>query len=88
MHESNTNISRYCPVGYIDSRNLNNGRWRQDTQGDTNMFPVSRLGSNMYTKDAKTTRDNFRNDFCSKNGEVPWQWEVVDSVYNNDDIDT
>ena len=34
---------------------------------------ISNEGSNNHSKDAKTIRENFRDYFCSSQGEIEWQ---------------
>ena len=36
----------------------------------------------MYSRDAKEVRQVYQEYFTSSHGEVPWQWNYVDSVYN------
>jgi hypothetical protein len=52
------------------------GGWREDNE-NTGMLNITNLGSNNYSLEAKTVRDNFRDYFNSDAGSVPWQNEMV-----------
>ena len=70
----------YCPFNYIDEQSLNGvtaGQWRNDASPNTSLYPIAKVGSNNYSKYAKTTRDNFKKYFNSPEGEISWQWEMV-----------
>lgn len=70
----------YCPFNYVDQESVNGGQWRNDTSPNTSLYPIARVGSNNYSKDAKATRDNFKKYFNSPEGEVSWQWDMVRRV--------
>eukprot|EP00795_Rhopilema_esculentum_P004036 gene4036-20211_t len=72
--------SQYCPEGFADidgTCNQRQGDWRRIVEGDTGLAPVSRIGSNNYSKEAKRVRDLFCQYFNSEAGQVPWQWEII-----------
>jgi hypothetical protein len=46
------------------------GGWREDNE-NTGMLNITNLGSNNYSLEAKTVRDNFRDYFNSDAGSVP-----------------
>lgn len=78
----------YCPVDFIDRElfsRTQRGQWRNEIEGDTGLIPIRRTGSNNYSRDAKILRDQFRDYFCSSAGEVPWQWNIVQSTHNSFD---
>lgn len=67
---------RYCPPGFVDSydsEGLQHGEWREQTQSDSGLLPISSTGSNNYSREAKEARDNFRTYFNSAEGQVSWQ---------------
>ena len=66
----------YCPNGFVDSNQIC-GEWRRETQTDSGFLPLSRLGTNNYTRDAKKIRDTFSEYFNSTSGSVPWQNDMV-----------
>lgn len=74
-----TTSNRYCPPGYTDVETMQGSRpgdWRKEVRGDSGLFPISRQGSNNYSKNAKEVRDQFRDFFVSPVGQVSWQWEM------------
>jgi hypothetical protein len=69
----------YCPPDYVDlelNGSFKLGGWREDNE-NTGMLDITNLGSNNYSLEAKTVRDNFRDYFNSDAGSVPWQNEMV-----------
>ena len=44
------------------------------------------VGSNNYTRNARSIRDTFRDFFSSQQGQVPWQYEMVTSTQNSFDL--
>lgn len=69
----------YCPPDYVDlelNGSFKLGGWREDNE-NTGMLNITNLGSNNYSLEAKTVRDNFRDYFNSDAGSVPWQNEMV-----------
>ena len=62
------------------------GDWRDEVAGDANLIPLGQQGSNMYSRDAKEVRQMYQGYFTSSYGEVPWQWNYVDSLYNTFDL--
>ncbi|XP_028417192.1 protein ANTAGONIST OF LIKE HETEROCHROMATIN PROTEIN 1-like [Dendronephthya gigantea] len=77
--------TQYCPHGFVDSNGQSNGAWRSEVNSDSNFLDLQRCASNTYSRDAKRVRDTFREYFNSADGEVPWQWNTVDSVSNSFD---
>lgn len=70
----------YCPPGFSDVENehgLRFGDWRKEIGDMHGLSPIQQLGSNNYKKDAKLIREHFRDFFCSMEGEVPWQWDII-----------
>ena len=69
---------RYCPSGFIDTDTAGGIRlsdWRNECVSVEGIVPICRLGSNNYTKDAKSIREIFRNYFLSTNR--------TDNVFDN-----
>ncbi|KAG0434899.1 hypothetical protein HPB47_018798 [Ixodes persulcatus] len=79
--ESEQGERRYCPVGYADqeaaSGAVTGGQWRSDAAGSTALSDVGRVSSNNASDTNKAVRDKFMRYFCSSQGEVPWQYNVV-----------
>ena len=74
-----TESNRYCPYGYTDMETPQSSRpgdWRNEVVGDQGLVPISQIGSNNYTRNAKEVRNDFRDFFVSQNGQVPWQWDM------------
>ena len=61
-------------------------RSQDEVAGDADLIPLRQQGSNMYSRDAKEVRQMYQEYFTSRYGEVPWQWNYVDSVYNTFDL--
>ena len=72
--------------------NIVEGAWRQDEDGNTGMQSISHTGSNRYnlshvqfllfftgrySQTAGETRDSFKQYFCSRAGQVDWQYQHV-----------
>lgn len=77
--------SLYCPQRFVDTEIHNRrrtGQWRGIVHYDTGLQSVRRVGSNNYSKDAKTVRDNFRDYVNSPAGQVPWQMEMISVTCN------
>ena len=77
--------TQHCPHGFIDSSGQTNGAWRTEVASDNNFLDLSSCSSNTYSREAKSVRNSFRDYFNSSQGEVPWQWDTVDSVTNSFD---
>ena len=56
------------------------GDWRNDVSCQNGLRNLSKIGSNNYTNDAKTVRDNFCRYFSSDVGAVPWQFYAVNNT--------
>lgn len=76
----------YCAKSLLDS-DSRPGEWRKDTEGYQRMVKISKnVGSNNYTKDAKTVRDNFKHYFMSESGAAEWQINYIHrNIYNFDE---
>ena len=77
-----TQNAHYIPKGFVDSEdgtgNLVSGEWRQIIHSDENSFQrLGRVGSNTYSFNAKSVRENFCEYFNSKEGSLPWQLNYV-----------
>jgi len=75
----------YCPLGFADDmRNgvLREGSWRHtfNTTSEGALINISRVGSNNFSFEAKTVRDNLCNYFLTAEGSVPWQHDVTSST--------
>ena len=89
--------SVYCPPGFVDCedgcRNIIEGGWRQDEDGNTGMLSISHTGSNRlrnriyhmfnqnfaarYSRTAGEARDMFKEYFCLRASQVEWQYQHV-----------
>ena len=89
MHNKDFETSyQYCPPEMIDTETIEGtrpGTWRNMEQPGGLVPLQGNLGSNNYSKHAKTVRENFRDFFSEGNGQVPWQMDYVTSVHNNFD---
>ena len=70
--------SVYTPPGSMDTEHpltheIQLGQWHDEAQS-TGLLPLARQGSNHYSSTAKETLCTY---FNSKEGEVPWQWDMV-----------
>ena len=77
--------SLYCPPSFVDQEIHNrrrSGQWRGVVGNDTGLQCVGQVGSNNYSRDAKTVRDCFRDYFNSPAGKVPWQMEMISITSN------
>lgn len=63
--------SRYCPPGYVDENDENNGGWRNEI--DAPLPSVGRLSSNNASRLTILARNTLATYFASAEGEVPWQ---------------
>jgi len=75
VHQS----SQYTPTGSmdyedIDSNRIIPGEWRSETS--VNFTPLVQQGSNRYSVDAKSVRDEFMHYF-NTSGQVEWQWAMI-----------
>ena len=65
----------YCPVGYADDGDEDNGSWRAN--GDINAFRnITSLSSNMHSRAAGKMRDELAHYFTNE-GSVDWQRKNV-----------
>ena len=65
-------IDQEDPVSHV----VQPGDWQRGPQ-PTGLVPLTRQGSNNYTKTAKDLRDEICKHFNSKKGEVSWQWNMI-----------
>jgi hypothetical protein len=68
------NNTIYCPPGYTDTNDEENGLWRTEAEP---LQSVGRLSSNRATRIVYGIRDTFANYFLSPVGQVPWQEERI-----------
>ena len=88
MQGKTFNDRAYCPAGFVDAETAHGyrlGDWRDEAGESNGLTNISNLGSHNYRADAKCIRENFRDFFSSKAGEVPWQWDLVQSTQNRFD---
>ena len=83
MVENEQNNLNYCPPGYADSIAVSDLRNTAGTSCAPQ--PIRRFGSNNYSRNAKTIRESFRDNFASNLGSVPLQLEAVASTKNSFD---
>ena len=80
-----TESSKYCPIGFVDSdvpTGTQMGEWRELACGDLGIRPITRVGSNKYSRSAKHVHEDFGDYFMSIPRQVPWQWY---STYSAED---
>ncbi|XP_067214458.1 uncharacterized protein [Linepithema humile] len=70
----------YCPSGYVDyydeNGNVVSGLWRgENTPGS--ITRLNRVGSNHAATVAMKQQDTLAAYFTSDQGQIPWQWEIV-----------
>ena len=74
-------IRLYCPPGYVDHEDIHGniipGDWRHDNDG---LDPITRVGSNRYSKSASDLHDTLMAYFNSTDGAMPWQQNHISSV--------
>ena len=72
----------YCPVNFADRDGPNGytaGEWRKEKENILGLRDINHLGSNSYCKNAKETRDLFK-EYFNGEGEVDWQWDIVNKT--------
>ena len=77
---------KYCPIGFVDSdvpTGTQMGEWREMARGDQGIIPLTRVGSNNYSRSAKRVREDFGDFFMAIVGQVPWQWY---STHSSEDV--
>ncbi|KAJ8914188.1 hypothetical protein NQ315_015961 [Exocentrus adspersus] len=72
LDEEANNI--YCPSGFVDSQDQNNGSWRDE---ETPLQSVGRLAANHASRNIYSLRDTLAEYFTSAAGRVPWQEEAT-----------
>ncbi|CAN7945786.1 unnamed protein product [Ixodes hexagonus] len=79
--ESEQGHRRYCPRGYTDqettSGDVVDGHWRADARVSNALSGMDCISSLVPADKGKAVRDTFSRYFCSRAGEVPWQYRVV-----------
>ena len=81
--DMNNNYS-YCPPSYTDQETRSGmklGDWRKEQENTGGLQQIQQTGSNNYSWEASTVRNNFKNYFCSPEGSIEWQMERVQRVY-------
>jgi hypothetical protein len=71
---SDADYNRYCPSGYVDVDDEENGAWRDE---QTPLPSVRRLGANVARTNVYQMRDALANYFISDHGNVAWQDEMI-----------
>ena len=76
----------YCTKGLIDT-DTRPGEWRKEAEGNQGLVNITRnTGSNNYTKDAKTVRNDFKDYFLTESGAVEWQLNHIrKNIYHFDE---
>ena len=77
LSQSNSSYC-YCPASYVDQENpvgTTPGDWRKQAISG-GLIPISRSGSNRYSRNATQARDGFKRYFMNE-GAVDWQWKTV-----------
>ena len=78
-------LYNYCPPGFVDTEcNTRRipGHWREDVHGTTGLLPLTGQGSNNYSRNSATVRDDFKVYLFSRKGAVPWHGDMVNSTTN------
>ena len=81
--EKNKNYS-YCSPSYTDQETRSGmklGVWRKEQENTGGLQQIQQTGSNNYSRDASTVRNNVKNYFCSPEGSIEWQMERVKRIY-------
>ena len=72
--------SNYCPPNFADQEGPHGvrlGDWRSQVTEKTGLQPLSNVGSNNYSMEAKNVRNMFKYYFNSEEGSVQWQEDIV-----------
>ena len=80
MSKHSQNNFNYCPPNYTDTDGpcgFRPGEWRKETPASSALEAIPQMCSNNYSREAKEVRDNFRAYFCSPEGSVEWQLNMV-----------
>ena len=70
----------YCPPNYTDTdgpSGFTQGEWRKEMSTTSALEAIPQMCSNNYSREAKQVRDDFREYFCSSEGSVGWQLNMV-----------
>ena len=71
------------PPEYLDREvygDIRPGSWRNENNNC--LAPMTKLGSNNFSRDARQIHGDFKDFFNSIQGSVPWQWNMVSSTSN------
>lgn len=70
----------YCPSNYVDyydeNGNVVSGLWRSENIPGS-ITRLNRVGSNHAATVAMKQQDTIAAYFTSDQGQIPWQWEIV-----------
>lgn len=73
-------FQQYCPPRFVDyyydNGNIVQGSWR-DKEIPGSVTRLNRVGPNCAATIAMKQQDTIAAYFTSKQGEVPWQWQIV-----------
>jgi hypothetical protein len=77
LDKEKTNI--YCPPGFVDSGEEQNGIWRQEA---TPLSSVGRMGANIARRQLYEMRNRLAEYLTSEAGSVPWQNNILQTRNN------
>ena len=82
MYSDDEGRDRYVPSGCVDEEVARGmGLWSWRDEGDScGLRDTSLIGSTNYSREAKIVRDNFRDYFISKQGSLPWLFNMITST--------
>lgn len=66
--------SKYCPQGFADQGDEDNGNWRAEARS---LNSVGRVSSNLSARETYAIRDKLAEYFVSAEGSVPWQVDKI-----------
>ena len=49
-------------------------------RGKLNLADINQIGSAIYSKEAKSARDNYTDYFNKEDSSLPWQIEIIKST--------
>ena len=87
MKTNAMNNNSYCPSNVVDHEGpsgIRGGEWRKDNDA-IGLQPIQRLGSNNYSQNAATIRQDYMNYFNNE-GELEWQWQLVNRTVTSRDV--
>ncbi|OXA39154.1 protein ANTAGONIST OF LIKE HETEROCHROMATIN PROTEIN 1 [Folsomia candida] len=68
-------LDPYCPAGFVDTGDEDNGEWRQE-EHSLALRNLTRLSSNMHSAAAREMRDSFAEYFVNE-GAVEWRRNLI-----------